>query len=615
MTMTLDRAESETEDHAAAWSVPTRPWIPWAIMGLSVVSFVSSVGSIKAASSIKSEWGLIGTASPLWVASFFLAALAFVFAVRNSSVRAVLASTVAMGIAVHLPKTIANDVPMFAWTYKHIGVADYFQHAHSLARGIDIYNGWPSAFAFAAWFSELTGVPLIDYAHWFTPVFHALLGAMVYGAARVWNLSPLAAASAVFMVITLNWVQQDYFSPQANMMLFVPGILIVLGLSRDRATGTLLLVILFGAGAITHQLTPYWIFGCIGLLAITRRFKPWWALIPLGLILVGQLLYNWQQVSQYELFSSDVFSNMQSNITRFPVHPVIGQRVVSYGNKLESGIVWGGTLLALLYRWRKKQPFWQLAVISLSPMLLFGGASYGGETVFRVYLYSIVGCCIVLAPVVVDAIQASCRLFFASTAALLVATICAVNGETAAWYAFVMPKSQVETSMKVLETAELPAYITSAAPTWPERISWRYVGYAKFQEQFDAPMITKVNLIGRKFDNDEDYKQIVDALYSRSDASTYLIITDQTQVYCWYFGILPWEALPNLKKYLYRDAERWEPFYEGNGVSVFVHRVAPKAGPAPEAPPAPESPSTPAPTESSARLPQEKSLPEPALEH
>jgi len=50
-------------------------------------------------------------------------------------------------------------------------------------------------------------------------------------------------------------------------------------------------------------------------------------------------------------------------------------------------------------------------------------------------------------------------------------------------------------------------------------------------------------------------------------------------VYCWYFGILPWDALPNLKARLYADKERWEPFFEGEGVTVFVHRIRPSGSP------------------------------------
>jgi hypothetical protein len=43
--------------------------------------------------------------------------------------------------------------------------------------------------------------------------------------------------------------------------------------------------------------------------------------------------------------------------------------------------------------------------------------------------------------------------------------------------------------------------------------------------------------------------------------------------YAWYYGILPWDAFPNLKALHYRDTETWVPFYDGQGITVFVHKV------------------------------------------
>jgi hypothetical protein len=105
-------------------------------------------------------------------------------------------------------------------------------------------------------------------------------------------------------------------------------------------------------------------------------------------------------------------------------------------------------------------------------------------------------------------------------------------------------------------------------------------------------MIYAANLVTRHFDNDWDYRQFVNALNSRPNASTYLILTYQMLLYCWYFAILPWEAIPNLKKRLYADKERWAPFFDGSGITVFVHRVTPVAAPEPAATPntVPESP-------------------------
>ena len=459
---------------------------------------------------------------------------------------------------------------MYAWTYKHLGVVDYIQHAHTLARDVDVYNGWPGMFALTAWFSDLTGIPPMSIAHWFTPVFHVAFAVLVYGVARAWRFAPMTAVTATFLVATLNWVEQDYFSPQAMTMLFVAGIIIVVGLSRDRPVGTLLLIALFAAATVTHQLTPYWVLLLIGLLVVSRKMKPWWIVFPLGAMLIAFLLYNWDSASQYTLFSSDVLKNTESNV---PTVGVLGQRLTSAGIRGMSVGIWVTTAVVLLVRWRRKQEFWVLGLLALSPMMILGGQSYGGEAVFRVFLYSLIGCCLVLAPPAVSMLQGGLKRYVGGLAALLIATALSVQGYTGSWYANVMPRVQVETAKTVLAQAELPAYLTAVAPVWPERSTWRYVDYARFNKRFDGLMINAANLAGRHFDNQADYEEFVRALGSRPDASTYLIITDQMRVYSWYFGILPWDALPNLKEWLKRDTERWEPFYDGQGITVFVHKV------------------------------------------
>jgi hypothetical protein len=226
---------------------------------------------------------------------------------------------------------------------------------------------------------------------------------------------------------------------------------------------------------------------------------------------------------------------------------------------------------------------WALAVVTFGGMFLLGGLDYGGESIFRVYLYCLMGCCVVLAPMVLAALQASAKVYFSTLGVLIAWTSFAVMGNTGSWFANVMPKSQVESSRIVLSQAELPAYLTIVAPTWPERTTWRYVDYARFNKGFDDPMILAEKLVNRHFDTDADYDEFVQALNSRTTASTYLVMTDQMQVYCWYFGILPWDALPNLKARLYQDKERWEPFYDGGGIAVFVHRVNPISTKASEA--------------------------------
>jgi hypothetical protein len=575
-TVSIGSEHDVSPGDAPAVTSPKWRWLPWAVLGLSLALFVYGERSIPYAG--PSEWGLIGASSPAYALSILLTATGFTIAVRQASIRASVVATLTMIIVLQLPRSTATDMPMYAWVYKHLGVVDYIRHSHALAHGVDIYNGWPGLFALTAWFSDLTGLSPTTIAHWWIPCFHVVFVFLVYGAARAWGLAPLAAVTASFLVASLNWVEQDYFSPQSIAMLFAAAILALIGLSRNYSGAVWLIIVLFAAANLTHQLTPYWLLLLIAILVVSRKLKPWWIVLPLAVMVVGQLVYNWDQVSHFTLFSGDILANTETNVGRWHFQPTLGQRIVSIGNKVQACSFWAATALVLLVRWRKKQPFWALGVMALCGLLILGGQDYGGEAIFRVYLYCLIGCCLVLAPALVAILQGGLPRYVGGLLAILVATSLAVMGNSGSWFANVMPKEQVEASRIVLGRAELPAYLTPVAPTWPERITWRYIDYVRFQTGFDYPMIYAASLVNKHFDTDADYAQFVEALDSRSDASTYLIMTDQMQVYCWYFGILPWDALPNLKQRLYHDKERWAPFYDGNGITVFVHKIAPTAG-------------------------------------
>lgn len=547
-----------------------RARLPWMVLAASVVLFVYGESTIPYAQA--SQFGLLGAASPAYGLSILLAAAGFALAVRRADGKAAVAATAVMILTQRLPALTATELPLYSWTFKHLGVVDYIQHSQTLARDVDVYNCWPGLFAVTAWFSDVTGVAPMTIAHWFTPVYHVLFAVLVYGAARAWQLRHFTALTATFLVATLNWVCQDYFAPQAIAIFLAVAIIALIGLSHERAVATPIIIGLFAAITVTHQLTPYWLLLMIGILVISRKMKPWWIVFPLAAIVFAFYLYNWDQVARYPLLSTDLLKNVDSNI---PTKGVLGQQITSMGVRFLSASMWLATALTLVVRWRRKQPFWTLAVLALSPMLILGGQDYGGEAVFRVFLYSLIGCSFVLAPVLESALQGSRTRYVGAFAGLVVATGLAAQGCTGAWYANVMPKQQWETSQLVLAEAEPPVYIAAAAPAWPERGSWRYVEFARFRRDFDTTMVSARRLALRKFDNDADYQEFIRLLDNRSDAPTYLIFTEQARVYAWYYGILPWEAIPNLKARIHNDPVHWRLVYEGGGITVFYHDTDP----------------------------------------
>ena len=341
MTSTLIAPESLPETLANP-SLAARPRISrdfpvWLVLGLCAAAFAHGVTTIRSAAI--SDYGLLAAASPAYALSILLAGSGFAMAIRRRNFKAAVTATVLMIAVQRLPTAVATDTPMYPWTYKHLGVVDYIQHEHTLARGVDVYAGWPGVFAVTAWFSDLTGVSPIAIAHWFTVSFHLAFALMVYAAARTWGLLPLTAVTAMFITVSLNWIGQDYYSPQAMAMIFAAALFIMVGLSRTKPVGVALTILLFAAVTITHQLTPPWVFMAISTLAFTRKLKPWWLVIPLAAILFGFLLYNFDMVAEQSgSFSLNIFGNTGSAAPP----GCVGQRVTSLGNKFLSGLRLGG---------------------------------------------------------------------------------------------------------------------------------------------------------------------------------------------------------------------------------------------------------------------------------
>ena len=536
------------------------------LLVLAVVCWMIALPTLFSAG--LSQFGLLATASPLFLTSFLVTVLAFVVAIRTRRFPEAVAATVVIALLQRLPTSVATDVPLYSWTYKHLGVVDYIQQTGSLAHGVDVYQGWPGLFAVTAWFSDITGVDPLTIAHWFTPAFHLAMVGVAYAAGRAWRLGKYQSIVFSFLIEAVNWVGQDYYSPQATALLMSAGILLLMGLSRRRPIGTPLILIIFGAMVVTHQLTPYWlIIASLGLVVL-RRLQPRWLVVAMIAMAGLYLAFNYDTAGQFSLLSFDPVQNAQSNI---PTTGVFGQQVTSVIVRILSVGLWAGAALCAWLQKRKRQPILAPVVVTGSSFLLLAGQGYGGEAIFRVFLYSLFGCGLLIAPVLTRAIWGGVPARTLASLTLVVAVAASAQGFYGSWFANRMSSSQVAESHALLATADYPSYLTVAAPVWPERSTERYVPFVVStipgQQTYDYPMIYSAKLIGSDFSSAADYDKFIETAGERINP-TYLIITRQMAIYDWYFGILPLDALDNLQKRL-RNDPRWTVYKDTDEYVIF----------------------------------------------
>lgn len=553
------------------------------LLALALVLWLPALPGLEKAG--YSQFGLLSAGTgPILVICIALIVGAFLTAIRRNQLR-IAAAAVGVAILVQrLTVTLVTDAPVYEWTYKHVAVTEYILSFGALPpNGIDIYAQWPSFFVVTAWFSDVTGFGILSLAHIFAPLVHVLIAIFVYGLARVSMLRPRVAVTAAMLAELVNWVGQDYYAPQALGFVLAVGFLVLLLASRQLRVAGFLAIIPFAALVPTHQLTPYWLFAVTGVLLVTGRAKPWWLMFPLALILLGYLYPRLNIVAPYGLLSGfDPVENAASNVQ---APGILGKQVTSLICRALSAGVFGLAMLSIVYAWRTKKPFWAPMVMAFGSIGLLAGQSYGGEAIFRVYLYAIPGCVLLIAPMVLAALDAhpSASISTVRKVGARVAVVCAGLGTIGAatfglqgyfglWPLIIENRAQVEHTQALSETSPAGSTFTMLYPAgYPIRSTAKYVEQVEANELFDAPL----NYQGPEYMLEFPTADQLEAFEwdaSQRDTPSYVILTRQSLEAMTYYGFMKDGAADTFERWL-RSNPAWSVLSQDADTIVFERRI------------------------------------------
>lgn len=475
-----------------------RRYLSPALSGLAVVLWLIAVPGLPGVDA--SFYGLLFSGTgPLLAVGIALCAWALLVAVRYRQVVAGAVAILAAIIVSRVTTFVATEVPLYDWTYKHLAVIDYITDFGLIPPdGTDIYAQWASFFVTSAWFSEVTGVAPIDMAHVFAPLIHVVLAVIGYSGARVLGFTRRTAVTAAFLLEVTNWVGQDYFSPQAWSLALAFGMIVLLLASPRSTASGVLAVVVYAATVPTHQLTPFWAVAVAAVLCIFKRARPWWVAPAMGVIVLTYLLMNLEAVLPYGLLSGgSPVSNATSNVV------TSGLPAKDFTSAVVRGLSVVVILTAFacaLWRWRRKRPVFVLAVLAFSSFGLLLGQSYGGEAIFRVYLYALLGTSILIAPAVVGAVDglrdsrpaAAARTWTARTLAVLgltAASVAGLHGYVALWPLVYQTPGQIALMDQLTTGAELRTrYVMLRLGGMPTRVNADYVDITRFNSYYDDPI-------------------------------------------------------------------------------------------------------------------------------
>ena len=537
----------------------------WTVIGLAL--WLMSLPSLRSAH--VTTYGLLFAGSPLFPVATVSTVIAFGLAVRRAAFADAVLALLAFIAVVRVTVSVITPMPIYTWTYKHLGVISYIQTTGHVAHNADIYMSWPGGFTAIAWFSALSGISTLALAQWFAVGIHVFIAAGVYSLCRAFGQSTNVAITGAFIAEIVNWVGQDYLSPQAIGFVLATAVLtLLINSNRSVACGYLSLPILL-AVTVTHQLTPFWLTGLAVVLGVFKAVRPRWIGLAYAAITLGYLAVNFSVVAQYGLLGGfNPFANAQSNVTTVGS---AGHDFTSLMVKIPSLLLWGTAAVAVAVIIRRRRavragrssrpmPPSPLApgLMAFSSFGLLAGQSYGGEAIFRVFLYSIPGCVLLTAPVVAGALtwrsrsdSRSRRILagvvpIAAFALVTAIAMTSLQGYYGGWFTNLVRRDSYNEAVHLLRTAPANSVILSLDTGIPERPIGRYVDFVRHEKFYDAEIDLVPGITGAAIAHADVLKNLEQVIGPVS-GPIYLVITTQMLDYSTYYGVYPTAALATFR--------------------------------------------------------------------
>lgn len=522
------------------------------------------------------EYGLLAThggvllsvATALLIAGFLVAV----------ATRRLITAAAAILVAVMVTRVtvpLVTEVPIYSWTFKHVGLVDYIMYyGKDAPAAVDIYTKWPGFFASAAWFSAVTGLDPVIAADWFGPVSHVIDATLIVVLARALGARMRAALVAAMLWELLNWVGQNYYSPQAWALIMATAMLTLLVQSMDHPMAGHFAIAVFAAVVASHQLTPVWLMLVVIPLAFARRLSPRWMPVALTAVVLAYYIPRRRYIGEYgSFFNANPLRNSNSNVS---TRGSDGRAFTMLVDRALSASMWLLALLCLVLIWRKVAMPWAAAAIAFSAMLLLAGQNYGGEAVFRVFLYSLAGCSILIAVVLTKWMTASggwrsgVRTSLAWFA-LVAMSLASLQGYYGGWSYITMSLRQLQQSRSLMANSADGTIITTIAPAgWPERPNRHYVRLALENPDYDKPLIFLKHALSRGFPTPADLNRI-ELIGRASGNPLYLVLPRQANTYSDYFGVFKIGAIPLLIQQL-TGRPYWTKVIDDEDSVVFSYR-------------------------------------------
>jgi hypothetical protein len=315
-----------------------------------------------------------------------------------------------------------------------------------------------------------------------------------------------------------------------------------------------------------HQLTPY-MFALGGMGLVFLGLLSTWRVIPILLgIALMYLLPRRNFVDTYGIFTSfNIFKNASGNASG--AWATAGQAFSAETVRTLSLGMWFFALLAVLLYRRRLGPIAVPATLAFAPFALLAAQSYGGEAIYRVFLFSIPWCSY-LASLLFLQVRRIPRWagVIAGSLALTAAPLASIQGMHGQLEVNQFSAAEVQASQYIYSHAPAGSAIVLAAINFPGPLGPRYDEFVPSNDAV-ADLVVGAELAHKPL-TPEYLPAIDDYVKAQHGTQSFLVISKAMRAYTHYFGHLPDGALDNLEGTL-AGAPEWAVYYRNPDVVIY----------------------------------------------
>lgn len=553
-------------DGVAVWGIPMMRrdlWLQLALLFLGLGAWAYGVSQVRRQTI--GQFGLLASANVWFFLGLAVLLSGGLLELRRPEPRTWLLGTYLVGliVAIYATVPILDGVPEYAWVYKHIGVAQALGQYGRVTDPSNIYQQWPALFAGVASVSGLAHVSPLSFAAWGPLAFELADALLLLSVFRILTEDRRVAYLALFLYEGLiAWVGQDYLSPQAFGYLLWLGIVTIVVrwllipaptreqrslIARARApflvglptpqestpaqralAGTLVAVI-YVAIVAAHQLTPYLALAGIGalvLLGLVRR--GWLVLLIMATIAGGYLVPRYSLISQQfgGLFSG---GNVLQNASG--VQGVFHHAAEAMTAEIVRGLaicMWLLALAAIARHWRTLGRVATTALLAFSPFMILVAQNYGGEAIYRVFLFSAPWCALLIAGALLKLRVALWRRL-ATACACIVALAAGLQGLYGPVAVDAFPPAELTASLWLYGHAAHGSLLVMAADNFPMLETADYNSY-NLQAMPADPQV------GASWLDEANVSEVEAWIVSLGYHSAYVVFSRNMAAYTDYFG-------------------------------------------------------------------------------